>query len=239
MCPNDEPSRPPEGVAAGPSIEGFLDAVENDTIFGWAWNRGDPNQRLKVEVRDGNRALASIVADHPRSDLAANGIGDGRHAFTATVAGADELARRGRLRLLAETPDGGHTAPLPPRPEPSAAEAGVALMLDELRARDRDLRAEMQRVLAATRENHGVDAGALATIGEAVGRIAETQSGLERRLEAIDVFQVRFEELLNSYKERMSTVNADMRQQQQSWLILWAGGATVVALAEMLILMFG
>jgi hypothetical protein len=37
----------------------------------------------------------------------------------------------------------------------------------------------------------------------------------------------------------MSTVNADMRQQQQSWLILWAGGATVVALAEMLILMFG
>ncbi len=62
-------------------LEGHLDRLEQDRVFGWAWLPDYPDEAVELEVLDQNGLLARITADRLRPDLAAAGIGDGRHAF--------------------------------------------------------------------------------------------------------------------------------------------------------------
>ena len=60
---------------------GTLDEVKCDKIFGWAWNRTQPNTPVNVDIYDGGSKLGSATASEFRQDLVTHGIGDGRHAF--------------------------------------------------------------------------------------------------------------------------------------------------------------
>jgi GT2 family glycosyltransferase/glycosyltransferase involved in cell wall biosynthesis len=60
---------------------GAVDLISADEIVGWAWDPSRPDDSLVVEVRDGDRLVASMVADAPRPDLVAVGIGHGRYGF--------------------------------------------------------------------------------------------------------------------------------------------------------------
>ena len=68
---------------------GNVDLLSADEIVGWAWDPDQPDDSLVVEVRDGDRLIASMLADSPRPDLEAVGIGHGRYGF--------RFARIGRL----------------------------------------------------------------------------------------------------------------------------------------------
>ncbi len=64
-----------------PKFFGTLDRVSCMRIEGWAWDARQPEAPIAVELYDGNRLLATALADRWRRDLVANKKGDGRHGF--------------------------------------------------------------------------------------------------------------------------------------------------------------
>ncbi len=61
--------------------EVVLDVVAADRIAGWAWNPGQPEERLSFNIFFGDKQMATVVADRYREDLKVAEKGDGRHAF--------------------------------------------------------------------------------------------------------------------------------------------------------------
>lgn len=71
----------PEPRAAQPEgVQGVLEKVGPDSIFGWAACQGD-GEALTVELWDGGRVIAATKADHPRADLDEAGLGAGHGGF--------------------------------------------------------------------------------------------------------------------------------------------------------------
>jgi hypothetical protein len=68
-----------------PSVTGHVDLVriagDKVEVHGWAHAPEWPGAAVAVEARLDGRIVAKASADRPRPDLAAAGIGDGRHAF--------------------------------------------------------------------------------------------------------------------------------------------------------------
>ncbi|MEM0325266.1 MAG: hypothetical protein QXW35_05160 [Candidatus Aenigmatarchaeota archaeon] len=62
-------------------IKGFLDGIDGQYVFGWAWDPENPEKRLEVVVYVDGEPVAEGVADLYREDLERAGIGDGRHGF--------------------------------------------------------------------------------------------------------------------------------------------------------------
>ena len=62
-------------------FEGSLDKVVVESVGGWAWDGSTPNTPIKVEIYDGTRLLATVIAQEFREDLKGAGKGDGKHAF--------------------------------------------------------------------------------------------------------------------------------------------------------------
>ncbi|HPU57699.1 MAG TPA: SBBP repeat-containing protein, partial [Verrucomicrobiota bacterium] len=61
--------------------EGIDDVANCQYFAGWAWDRSDPSTIVSVDIFAGSQLLATIPANSYRADLAAAGIGDGRHAY--------------------------------------------------------------------------------------------------------------------------------------------------------------
>jgi hypothetical protein len=78
-CTKDQPARP------APAYEGFHDVATCDAISGWAWDRNQPDQPIKVEVLDGDNWITTLPADRLRGDLVGAGKGNGYHAFSMKV----------------------------------------------------------------------------------------------------------------------------------------------------------
>lgn len=64
---------------------GNLDGIEDGCLFGWAWDRTRPREPVHVDVLSKGRLLATVAADQYREDLAASGIGGGRHGFRVVL----------------------------------------------------------------------------------------------------------------------------------------------------------
>jgi hypothetical protein len=61
---------------------GYLEESSNcKQITGWAWDKAHPDQPVEVEILDGLKVIATLPADAFRSDLAAAGVGTGKHSF--------------------------------------------------------------------------------------------------------------------------------------------------------------
>ena len=73
--------KPVEGTA----ITGCIDAITGDRVYGWAWDPERITARVGIRVEVDGKSVATAIADQPREDLATNGIGDGAHAFEASV----------------------------------------------------------------------------------------------------------------------------------------------------------
>ena len=52
-----------------------------EKIDGWAWDPGRPDTPISVEIYDGTRLLATVLAGGWRKDLVEFDKGNGRHAF--------------------------------------------------------------------------------------------------------------------------------------------------------------
>ena len=63
------------------SLQGSLDHADRDLLRGWARDPDLPDGRISLLVTANDELIGRILADRPRADLAAAGLGDGRHSF--------------------------------------------------------------------------------------------------------------------------------------------------------------
>lgn len=174
-----------------PPILGFVEARTADRILGWAWDPGEPEERLKVALMDGDSLLAETVADRQRDDLARNGVGDGAHAFDISL--PERLrARASSLAVVARGADG-RTMPLAAPPPPAGEVPGLARLqrgLEQVAAGQR----AVLRALQAPSPSASTE-GMLVTITSA-------QERLEAQLNTLEVFVNRLDERLAALVER-------------------------------------
>lgn len=63
-------------------VQGSLDTVNASFISGWALDKADLNRAVTVNLYDGDRHMATVVADQLRQDFLDSGVGTGRYAFS-------------------------------------------------------------------------------------------------------------------------------------------------------------
>ena len=71
----------PKRSAPAPEYAGNCDLVEDGVVHGWAWLPSAPEAPVEVEQWVDGVLKARSLADLPRDDLAAAGIGDGAHGW--------------------------------------------------------------------------------------------------------------------------------------------------------------
>jgi hypothetical protein len=62
------------------ALRGHIDQIGR-RITGWAQDEANPEAPVCLDIYAGNEPLGQVVANRYRADLAAAGIGDGRHGF--------------------------------------------------------------------------------------------------------------------------------------------------------------
>jgi hypothetical protein len=120
------------------SIIGNLEAVSENQISGWVWDRAKADKPVQVDIIRNGKKVASGVANHYRGDLLRAGIGNGKHAFWVKIDGepgeytvqtSDSFGAEvvGMLTLEQPDPVAPRRAPAPPvRPNGKGA-SGNAL----------------------------------------------------------------------------------------------------------------
>jgi hypothetical protein len=239
-------------------IEGRLDAVANGRVYGWAWDRNRPGDVLEIEVRlagpsADDRPLASGKADLPRTDLQANGVGDGRHAFEA-VLDLPEGVDPSRVIAVARSPSTGDVAVLrqPSDGErlveqslhPHLARIGIAL---EAAAREQQQTSALQQGLVRAmrdlqKQIPADGAAALAELREAAGasgtRLDEVEAGLERiegRVEAVEVFLMRIDGSLREMSASIAKHAGEPTSRRLQLIVAVGAGVALAAGAELIL----
>lgn len=232
---------------AASAIEGWLDHASAGRAFGWACDRGHPDDALEVEIRlaadDGSTStpLATVVADRPREDLRAGGFGEGRYGFDARFAlpdGADPA----RIVALARSPRTGAGEILGRAgsdvPEPRPGAPGMATHLqrivgglavvrreqaEQMAAVKADLRQELTR-LAARSGDGATD----------VRRLADGFDALTERVAAVEVFLVRLDGSLRALDETVRHGRPGERTSRARVAIIVGVGVAALALCAAL-----
>src|SRR5437764_14950812 len=106
-------------------LRSFLDEVSRERIAGWAQDEAQPDAPLSLLILVDDALAARVLANRHRPDLAAAGIGDGRHGFRFEF--PDSLSSRERhvVRLCREA-DGTDLSGSPAVLETPAAGDGTA-----------------------------------------------------------------------------------------------------------------
>jgi hypothetical protein len=222
----------PAGTAPAPpaGIQGAVDNVGAERIYGWAWHPDRPGERLRVEARIAGRVAVAARADFARPDLAPAGIGDGNHAFELRLT-RDCVLRKAELAIVAVAGDGSErTLPFRVKRTPAIAAAEARRDVSQLAAEQRELREEMRGVVATlARSQRGAEAGAAAT------QVAAVQARLEERLGTLDLWLTRLDARLAALAEGQQPLSAPRRL--DPWqlalgaaIALAAGGGFGVAL---------
>ncbi len=172
-------------VVPAAEIAGYVEAATENAVLGWAWSPARPELRVTVALMLGTETILSAPADLPRDDLAQNGVGDGRHAFSLPVPPALR-PHVAELKVVGRLEDGEPVAlgPAPP------AEA-VSSRLDQLQ-RGLDMVVASQRVL-----HRNLQAALLKTAGaDAVGEAPRLMETLGAQVAALEIFVMRLDERL-------------------------------------------
>jgi hypothetical protein len=213
-------------------IQGYIDAIEPDRVFGWAWNTTDPSERLHIEIRQGDQLIVRQEANLPRPDLVANGIGDGRYAFVANIPAIGEIDRASPITVLAITGDGAAGIELKRQSAgPAPAGAVSAVVLGEIRARDQRLQGQIKQLVSVAKERGGLDQSLNERVARSLEKLDEALPEIDHRLAAMEVFQLRIDTLLQGYDRRLAAVEHKSHHRKPLLLWVWAGVSTAVALA--------
>jgi hypothetical protein len=200
-------------------LNGRVDALDGNRLHGWIWDEARPEERLIVRlVRDGV-AVQEVVADQSRVDLRRNGIGDGRHAFAMELDDS-VVAARADLVIIGVSPSTGVALELRlPPPAELAAEAAIAVPLARFFDRVEAL-IVLQRRSQLTQKELLDKVGELGVqLAQHRQREAETRQSEEvegngaiaARLAEIDVFQLRFDQTLKSFDDRLVAIRKEAR----------------------------
>lgn len=68
-------------------LNGYLDAVDDGMVTGWARDRAAPDMSVRLQVMVNGVVLGEVVADALRTDLVKAGEGHGRYGFSFPIAG--------------------------------------------------------------------------------------------------------------------------------------------------------
>jgi hypothetical protein len=125
-------------------VRGVIDNATPDRLYGWAWDFGHPEHRVRVTLRLGGETMAEAVADGPRPDLAKAGIGDGCHAFELPLR-AEIRDRMQDVAVVAIGADGREfqIAARLPRREEAPAGSPLQRMVEGVIAEQRELKREL------------------------------------------------------------------------------------------------
>ena len=211
MVAEAQPVQPHE-----PDIAGFIDAVANDRVYGWAWDRKCPADRLEVQVWIGERRIATSQADRLRNDLKVNGVGDGRHAFEVAIGPLAEGETPDALRVLAASPSSEQAVALGRRPAPgapaepdmTAAVGRIITLVEGLTQTNRQLHGAQQNALRTLEKLIREGAATTDPIEAALAEIRESQQALTRQIDSMDVFLMRFDTVLGTLATRLDTLRA-------------------------------
>lgn len=114
------------------SVNGYIDAITGNRIYGWAWDAQQPKAKITIRLQQGDNTVGIVAADQPREDLKASGIGDGAHAFEAVL---PDGVSPNDISILAVCPDTGAAVELAPRVISGSSSAS---------GHDRDLRTAVE-----------------------------------------------------------------------------------------------
>jgi spermidine synthase len=101
-APSQAESRPSVQSKPPGGYEGFLDKVSCDFISGWVWDTSQPGAALTVDLYEGDRRLATSVADRFRPDLWNARKGNGCHAFVEATPPEIKDGRPHSIRAVAK-----------------------------------------------------------------------------------------------------------------------------------------
>jgi len=218
---------PADGAA---HIQGYIDAIEPDRLFGWAWNTTDPSERLTIEIRQGDELIVKLEANQPRPDLVANGIGDGHYAFVAYIPAIGEINRASPVTVIASTSDGTAAVELKRQNAPAPASVS-AVVLGEIRARDQRLQGQIKQLVTVAKERGGLDQSLNDRVIQSLDKLDAALPEIDHRLAAMEVFQLRFDTILQGYDKRLTVVEHKSHQRKPLLLWVWAGMATAASIA--------
>jgi glycosyltransferase involved in cell wall biosynthesis len=132
-------------------LRSFLDEVSRHRIAGWAQDEAQPDAPLNLLILVDDGLAARVLANRHRPDLAAAGIGDGRHGFRFEFPDSLSSGERHIVRVCREA-DGSDLAgspvvlePASPTDKPaheSLANIDLAALSDDALARGIELTAE-------------------------------------------------------------------------------------------------
>ncbi|WP_448204551.1 hypothetical protein [Azospirillum sp. sgz302134] len=199
-------------------IEGRVDAIQAGRIYGWAWDRSHPADRLEVEFRadgpDGSPlVLGRTLADRPREDLVGGGFGDGAHAFEADLTLPPGLDPSRVVAVVVAPSTGAVATFAQPSAEEKLLEQTLAPHLlrigDGVEAARRDhqqivaAQQGLARLIRDLQERVGAEqaGGAAATAQQAA--LAETLSELKERVNGLEVFLVRMDTTMRGFDAAM------------------------------------
>ncbi len=153
-----------QSIAREAEIVGFLEMLSNGKAYGWAWDPSQPDEPVEVEIYDGESLLGTVRADLPRHDLAAQGIGDGRHAFQLELP-ARASGNPANLRAIARSGASGQWVSLRGAERLTAANANGA----DLAKLVRQLEAVVEKVESSQKRLFRNAQGLLGAIEQRVG----------------------------------------------------------------------
>lgn len=199
--------------APGPAIVGYIDKIDGARVSGWAWDRTQPDLALDVEIRLGERTVATVRADRLRKDLARSGTGNGYHAFEAVLEAPIADTERALVNALARAAGQPGPVPLVNRAvEPPTIESRVVTpppelrrWLDDLgavqRAFEQTLKVAAQDIREAVRGRGAVVSAEPSEGSGALDELRARQEELARQIAALEVFHARFDSVLRSLEQ--------------------------------------
>lgn len=175
-------------------LEGLIDAADNGRLYGWAWDRLHPDERLLVEVSVDGAVVATATADRLRPDLRASSIGDGQHAFEVEVPDGTSPT------VAVVSPSTGERLELRARGAEDQGAETLALLRRLAGAIDQLGRG--QRRLGAALSERDTPAET-ASLHKLAAELAAQQQELRKQQDVFEVFLVRFDGLMREMAERM------------------------------------
>jgi hypothetical protein len=199
-------------------IQGRMDAVESHRLYGWAWDRSHPEERLLVRVLFRGRMIASTTADRSRIDLKRNGIGDGGYAFEVEL--PEAVAHEpDHLEVVAFSSSTGEEIVLPvPSRDERAAEAAIGAPLGRVlsqlevligaQRRSQIIQRESAEALRTTAEQVEQMASQENGIGAALAVVRSSQQELTQRISEVEVFLMRFDSMVSGFDDRIKELTS-------------------------------
>jgi hypothetical protein len=213
-----------EKPAESSAITGCIDAISGDRVFGWAWDPERTTARVGIRVEVEGKSVATAIADQPREDLATNGVGDGAHAFEATLPAGIPPEK---IAVFAICPDTGERFELTLRPVEGSPETD---------GKGEGLRGAVHTLYRSQRALHG----RFQSLAEALEGLRKdntakpVDNSVAQRLETMEVAIARIDKLLSDQGTTLAALKERPRDQISRVLayaaVILAAGALIIAL---------